>query len=321
MMCLEFWNAVASDFSFDEQLATCDLCGGARLWSVAAEAKVVECLACGYRFVSPRPSQAEIARSYSEPDFYDGWIADEAGRTRMWSKRLDLLTRMAPGARVLDIGAGIGTFLAAARARFGCEVVGTEVSTSAVGVARERYALDLLLGSAEDLSLPHASFDLITLWHVLEHVPSPSRTLNVCHDLLRTNGLLAIAVPNDDNARAWLVRTKAWLGRTAPSPRYEVLQPHREVHLSQFKSRVLTRALHARGFRVEVVTTDDQYARPDKRSEILVGAYRLINSMTGLNFGQATFLLARKSAPAAHRLPAQASPSSTQNSRLRSFLK
>ena len=295
-MCLEFRKAVASAFSFNEQVSTCDLCGGDQLSTVSSDARVVECLACGYRFVSPRPSQAEIAESYSKPDFYDGWIEDDAGRMRMWSKRLALLRRTGPGARVLDIGAGIGTFLSLARERFGWQVVGTEVSTSAVEIARGRYALELLHGSAESLSLPPGEFDLITLWHVLEHVPSPSRTLSLCHDLLRPGGLLAIAVPNDDDARAWLVRTKAWLRRRRPTPRYEPLEPHAEVHLSQFKSRVLSSALRSRGFRVEVVTVDDQYSRPDKRSEALVRAYRLIHSVTGRNFGQATFVLARKSA-------------------------
>jgi 2-polyprenyl-3-methyl-5-hydroxy-6-metoxy-1,4-benzoquinol methylase len=314
---------LASVFSFDEKVVACDLCGGTRLAIVSSDAKVVECRACGYRFVAPRPSQAEIASSYSEPDFYDNWLEDEAGRKRMWSKRLDLLRRAGPAARVLDIGAGIGSFLFLARERFGWKVTGTEVSTAAVRIARERYALDLLLGSADDLALTPGSFDLITLWHVLEHVPSPSQTLKLCHELLAPNGLLAIAVPNDDDARAWLVRTKASLRRKEPPPRYEALKPHGEVHLSQFKSKVLKRALESRGFRVEVVTVDDQYARPDKRSERLIRAYRSIQSVTRLNFGQATFVLARKDAAATapHLLPAQASPSSAQNSRLRSFLK
>jgi 2-polyprenyl-3-methyl-5-hydroxy-6-metoxy-1,4-benzoquinol methylase len=308
-----------SEFSFTEQLTACDLCGSTRLATISSEAKVVECLACGYRFVAPRPSQAEIASSYSEPDFYDGWIEDDAGRTRMWSKRLDLLKRAGSNVRLLDIGAGIGTFLSIARDRLGWNVAGTEVSTAAVGIARERYSLDIQLGWAEDLALAPGSFDVITLWHVLEHVPSPSQTLKLCHDLLRPNGLLGIAVPNDDDARTWLVSSKARLRRKEPPPRYVGLKPHGEVHLSQFKSRVLERALRSRGFQVEAVTVDDQYARPDKRSETLIGAYRLIQSLTGLNFGQATFVLARKDSTDV--FPAQASPRSAQNSNARSFLK
>ena len=144
----------APAFSFDERVAACDLCGGTELSTISAVANVVECRACGYRFVNPRPSQDEVASSYSDPDFYAGWIEDEAGRARMWSKRLDLVERAGRDARVLDIGAGIGTFLSMGRDRFGWNAVGTEVSTSAVRVARERHGLDLLLGRAEDLAIP-----------------------------------------------------------------------------------------------------------------------------------------------------------------------
>lgn len=287
---------MASAFSFTEQLLACDLCGGTRLSTVSQEANVVQCMSCGYRFANPRPSQAEIAASYSEDDFYDGWIKDQAGRLRMWSKRLELLHRAGPKVRLLDVGAGIGTFLSLAHDRLGWDVVGTEVSASAVRIARDRYGLTLLEGRIEDLALPEGAFDVITMWHVLEHVPSPAQTLDLCHTLLATNGLLALAVPNDDAARAWLVRAKARLQLKVPPPRYEVLRPHHEVHLSQFDSQVLERALRSRGFSIELVTVDDQYANPDVRSETLIRAYRIIRRLSRLNFGQATFVLARKTA-------------------------
>lgn len=287
---------MASAFSFDERVAACDLCNSTRLSTVSADANVVECLECGYRFVSPRPTQAEIASSYSDPDFYAGWIESDAGRARMWSKRLDLVERAGRGVRVLDIGAGIGTFLKMGRDRFGWIVVGTEVSTSAVRIARERYGLNLLLGDVKDLSLPPGSFDLVTLWHVLEHVPSPSMTLKRCRDLLRPGGLLGIAVPNDSEARRWLKGAKARVGRQDSPPDYRALSPNSEVHLSYFSIPVLVKALRTRGFRVERVTLDDQYANPTPRTRAIVETYRLVHRLTTLNFGQATFVLARSAA-------------------------
>jgi 2-polyprenyl-3-methyl-5-hydroxy-6-metoxy-1,4-benzoquinol methylase len=292
------WQDVARPvipaFTFGETLSTCDLCGGRLLVAVDAGANVLECESCRYRFVSPRPSQTEIAASYSASDFYDGWIDDDAGRKRMWSKRLAQLSRLGPNVRLLDIGAGIGTFLALARDQLGWQVSGTELSTSAVRFARQHHGLELHVGQAEDLDLPSASFDLITLWHVLEHVPSPALTLTLCHRLLAPKGRLAIAVPNDNAERRWLVTAKARIrGAKAPN-RYDALQPGHEVHLSQFSSKVLTSALRSRGFAIERVTVDDQYARPNPRNEALVRAYRAFNSVAGLNFGQATFVLARK---------------------------
>ena len=284
---------VTPSFAFDEEIAACDLCGGRDFAILSSAANVRACVRCGYRFVSPRPSQAQIAASYSDPSFYSGWIDDDAGRQRMWSRRLDLLHRVGAGARVIDIGAGIGTFLAMGRDRYGWQVTGTEISSSAVQLARDRHGVDLMLGDAESLELPEHAFDLVTLWHVLEHVPSPARTLSLCRRLLRKEGLLAIAVPNSDDARGWLIRTKANLrGKPVPE-RYEPLRPHSEVHLSNFTSRVLVNALRQRGFRVERVTLDNQYANPTIRTDTLVRSYRLIRNLTGLNFGQATFVLAR----------------------------
>jgi len=212
----------------------------------------------------------------------------------MWSKRLALLLPAGSSVRLLDIGAGIGTFVAMARDRLGWKVAGTEVSSSAITIARERYDLDLLEGQVEELHLAPASFDMVTLWHVLEHVPSPAKTLAICHRLLAPRGWLAIAVPNDDEARSWLVQAKASLTRSSKPARYHKLEPGEEVHLSHFSGRVLTRALVERGFSIERTTVDDQYASPTARSEAIVRAYRVIRTLTGLNFGQATFVLARK---------------------------
>ena len=212
----------------------------------------------------------------------------------MWSKRLALLDCAGPNIRLLDIGAGIGTFLAMARDRLGWRVGGTEVSSSAIKIAHDRYGLELVAGLVEDIEIAPDSFDMVTLWHVLEHVPSPSRTLAICYRLLASRGWLVIAVPNDDDARSWLADTKARLARSPRSPRYARLVAGDEVHLSHFTGRVLKGALQERGFSIERITVDDQYATPTARSEALVRAYRVIRTLTGLNFGQATFVLARK---------------------------
>src|SRR5690348_7260188 len=97
-----------ASFADTEVANACDLCGGAVIATEDAAANLVRCTTCGYRFVSPRPTQEAIAASYSASDFYDGWIADDSGRRQMWSKRLSLFRDLGRGVRVLDIGAGIG---------------------------------------------------------------------------------------------------------------------------------------------------------------------------------------------------------------------
>lgn len=296
-MAEEAATAPAPSFRFEETVEACDVCGSADFAPVAPLAGVVQCRSCGYRFVNPRPSQAEIVAAYSEPHFYDAWIEDDAGRVRMWRKRLELVRRVATGRTLLDVGAGIGTFLALARDRAGWSVSGTEVSSAAVAIARRRYGLDLLQGQAEGLPLPSAAFTTVTLWHVLEHVPSPSRLLDVCHAALAPGGRLVIACPNDDDDSQVEPKLKAWLKRrlgrpaTVP-PRYERLHPGGEIHLSHFTLPVLRRLLGDHGFRIVTVTVDDHYPAPSWKTAFRIAVYRSLIRLTGRNFGVAMLVVA-----------------------------
>jgi len=225
-----------------------------------------------------------------------GWIADDAGRKRMWIKRARLVRSRAKGTRLLDVGAGIGTFLAMARDA-GWQVSGTEVSASARALAQQRYGVDLMFGQAEELHLPSQAFDVITLWHVLEHVPSPSRLLRVCHDSLVPGGCLVIAVPNDSDPvmvpDRWKRRLKAVAGRTHPvRQRYERLAPGSEIHLSHFTAPVLKQLLAKEGFRVRWMSVDDHYPKPGWKTDTQIAAYRLIHRFTGINLGEAMLVVA-----------------------------
>jgi SAM-dependent methyltransferase len=284
--CLPLLELPRVTFSFSETLVACDLCGGTDFAIRDAATRVVQCKRCGYRFTNPRPSQDEIAKAYSAPAQYDGWLAQDAGREVLWRKRWALVKRYAKGKRLLDVGAGIGTFLAHAQAD-GWEVTGTEISKSAIGIARERYGITLIEGQLEDIAT-EGQFDLVTMWHVLEHLPSPSHAVTHCRGLLKTGGLMVVAVPNDSDARWRFQRLKN--GTYMP---YEELEPGKEIHLSHFTVPVLKRTLEVRGFSVERATVDDHYAERSSRRDRLVTAYRILMAGTGLNLGVATLVLAK----------------------------
>lgn len=251
------------------------------------------CAACDYRFVNPRPTQAAIATAYSDPHAYDHWLAEEGGRERMWAKRLDLVEHLAPErGRLLDVGAGIGTFLALAQER-GWSVEGTEVSDSAIGLARSRHGLELVQGQLESADLPFAGYDVVTLWHVLEHVPSPFRTLRLARRLLSAGGLVVIAVPNDSAAMLVPRRLKRLLTRTR-FRRYEPVIPGQEVHLSHFSPAVLRRLLLRTGFAPQRVTVDDQYPTPTAVTEARVTVARLLAAATGVNLGNSLLVTGRR---------------------------
>ena len=281
-------------FAHEEVLTSCDVCGGIELHTVDARAHVMECASCGYRFVNPRPTQADIAAAYSDPRAYDHWLREEEGRKLMWQKRLDLAERAAGGrrGRLLDVGAGIGTFLALARER-GWEVTGTEVSESAIRLARKRHSLELIPGQLQEARLPAGSFEVVTLWHVLEHVPSPSSALRTANSLLSPGGMIVVAVPNDARAMVLPRRLKRLLTRTAYE-RYEPVVPGEEVHLSHFRPDVLRRLLHRTGFEPARVTVDDQYPKPTSWTSARVGLTRALARTTGLNLGNSLLVTARR---------------------------
>jgi 2-polyprenyl-3-methyl-5-hydroxy-6-metoxy-1,4-benzoquinol methylase len=281
-------------FAHEEVLTSCDVCGAIELHTVDARAHVMECASCGYRFVNPRPTQADIAAAYSDPHAYDHWLREEEGRKVMWQKRLDLLEREAGArrGRLLDVGAGIGTFLALARER-GWEVTGTEVSESAIRLARKRHSLELIPGQLQEARLPAGSFEVVTLWHVLEHVPSPSSVLRTAHSVLRPGGMVAVAVPNDARAMVLPRRLKRLLTRTAYE-RYEPVVPGEEVHLSHFRPDVLRRLLQRTGFEPASVTVDDQYPKPTSWTSARVGLTRALARTTGLNLGNSLLVTAHR---------------------------
>lgn len=258
-----------------ERVRTCPLCGGVELRPLDEAFGFWSCAGCAFVFDSPRPSPAAIERHYSAPGQYDAWLAADAARDALARRRIrKLLPRSRPGS-LLDVGAGIGQFLHHARPHFSA-VFGTEVSESAVAVARERYGLALARGRVEELELEPV--DNVTLVHVLEHVHDPLRLLRRCRDLLRPRGMLLVCVPND--LRSWTSRLRALRARAAGGPHSPVVGlpsvlATDEIHLSHFTAETLRRALETAGFDVACLDRDPYYAAAGWRLVLHEANYRV----------------------------------------------
>lgn len=288
-------SVAAGGYRDYESVVVCDLCGGSSFKTIDATADVVQCESCTFRFVTPRPTQVEIARAYSAPNQYDSWIAVDAARLALWGRRWSRVRGRRPAGRLLDIGAGLGTFVALAK-QDGWAVDGTEVSETAVRYALQRYGVELRLGQIEAMELGSGSYDVITLWHVLEHVPSPASTIARCHELLAPGGLLIMAMPNDGAAAYRLSSARRTVRRLRGSlpPRYVRLYPGAESHLSHFTPGTLRRRLARSGFAVEELGVDD--AAP-VRSSAGAAPFRIrtaLTAMTPWNFGLEMFVVARR---------------------------
>ncbi len=239
-------NAIANEKIATEVVLACSICRSDRIQKIDSDFNFCRCESCGFVFDSPRPSFAEISAFYSQAGKYDVWLDEERARDMLWKRRLKKLLRTGAKGASAGYWYGLRTISPPCPIHF-AEVSGTEISESAVALAKEKYGLSLLAGEAEALDLPSQSFDTITLFHVLEHVPDPGKLVTLCHDLLRAQGILVIAVPND--VVAWTSKIKK-LGKKLGLNPFQKFSPKlgisragasREIHLSHFTPAVLRR--------------------------------------------------------------------------------
>lgn len=283
----------STEYRDSELVGACPLCGSPRRKTVDLRASVVRCLACGHRYVDPRPTQAEVARGYSGLTAYDDWIRAADARQAMWQRRFDLVLGLLPAGRLLDVGAGIGTFLAIARDH-GWSADGTEVSTTAIARARELHGIAIRAGTLEDVA-PPGPYDAISLWHVLEHLPDPRGTLRLCHSLLRDGGTIILAMPNDGDA-AWSLTALGNLARRVlrrtPAARYEPLRPGVESHIQHFDRDAVRDLLVGTGFAAQRIAVDD--AAPERRlgGSLAFAVRRMLTRLTPWNLGREMLFVA-----------------------------
>jgi 2-polyprenyl-3-methyl-5-hydroxy-6-metoxy-1,4-benzoquinol methylase len=288
-----------------EALSTCILCESTRLDNACPQNLFYRCHACGLVFDNPRPSWDQIISFYSQEDKYDGWLAEESARDALWRRRLRRVLRHASGGRLLDVGAGIGQFLVFARKHF--EVHGTEVSPVAVKIAAEKYGITLREGTLDAVPADER-FDVITMFHVLEHVPFPGQTLSRLSSMLKDSGVLILAVPNDV---AFLRTRRNRLMRKLGVGKYQSLGAvglprltlsGSEIHLSHFEPGVLARALERAGVEVTENGLDPYFAVQGRLKLRHYGAYyrhEIVRRVTGQNLYETIWVAARKK-PSSH---------------------
>lgn len=136
---------------------------------------------------------------------------------------------------VLDFGCGKGQFLMQAKS-FGWQTLGLETAAARADFAKKKYGLEVLNTYYEGGKLSSHAFDVITLLHVLEHLPEPMQLLqSLVEHNLKKEGVLVIEVPNAQSLQAWIAG-KDWMHWDIPK------------HLSHWNEKSLEKALLNIGF-------------------------------------------------------------------------
>ena len=255
-----------------ETLARCVCCGSDSFVSLSDTVKAAQCRDCGIIFNYERPTwkdEPADADAYVE---YDRFRPDHKWE-KMWRFRYARVQALFPPTpvrpRLLDVGTGIGTFLALAREDF--DVCGVEPSLAGVRKARELYGLEIIHGSLEDAGYPEKSFAAITMWHVFEHLPYPGDTLGLCRQLLKQDGKLFIAVPNSSLCRVifnpvyWCARRDKRLAMRGVIPYEEGMV---DLHVTHHAPRSLKRLLERFEFQVMDLDLDKSSLNPGLKTDL-----------------------------------------------------
>lgn len=174
----------------------CRACGGPGTALFVKRGFVVAaCADCGCHFV---PDPVPAAATYDEAYFagegecgYGDYLADRELILANFARRARWIARLAPGGRVLDVGAAYGFFVAAARA-CGFSACGLEPVPACAAFARRELDVDIFTGRIEDAPLPAGSFDVVTLFDVIEHLPQPLVALRRIRELLTPGGIVVV---------------------------------------------------------------------------------------------------------------------------------
>lgn len=240
-----------------EQLQSCPCCTSRNL-SKKSEIKdyflsrelfqIDICNECGFQFTNPRPDQNEIGKYYKS----DNYISHNSNntslfhqlyrfiRTLMTKKKIQTLLRFTNkninAISLLDYGAASGNFLEACKANQIQHLQGIEQDADCRQFAKQNFQLELK--TPEDIgTINNESVDVITLWHVLEHIHNLEECILHFKRILTKDGILAIAVPNINSADAKYYKNY-WAALDVPR------------HLYHFETKTLKTLMERLGFKI-----------------------------------------------------------------------
>jgi len=209
--------------------------------------RVVECSRCGLVYVNPRLPTEQLHEMYQDEYWnsdrakefgYAQYLSDADNYIRTYQRRAALLDAFKPRpGRVLDVGCAAGFFLKVCRDK-GWQTEGIEIARPMIEYAEQSLGLsNMHRGDLLSVDLPEASFDVLSMWDVIEHLEEPLEHLHRARKLLREDGILVLETQNVDSRFAKI------MGRRWQHYKHE-------EHLYHFSPSTLDHLLRQAGFEV-----------------------------------------------------------------------
>lgn len=229
----------------------CPIClgGPVRGYCRKESARYFLCGGCGLIFQHPLP-EANAMRSFADAEYesgaYQDYVSARPMKIRHFEDRLAGLG-LPPG-RLLDIGCSCGYFLEVAAAH-GFDVRGVEFSRSAVAAASPAIRPRIFEGTLERMPT-EGSFDVVSAFDLIEHVPDPRAFLRRCRQLLKPGGTIVLTTPDAGHFLRHVMRA-----------RWPMLQPMQ--HLFLFSRGSFATLLQSEGFADVAIRTAYKTLSPD----------------------------------------------------------
>lgn len=279
-------------------ITECPICGNNQLKEVMAcvdytttheSFNIGECSNCKFWVTNPQPNQDSIGKYYLSENYishtdkkqtlFDKAYSLVRNISIKWKKRI-VVNNSNSGNTILDFGSGTGNFLLKMK-NSNWTTVGIESSEKALEKALKKNVGKI---HSQLAHLQENSFDVITLWHVLEHVVNLNETLKSLHTLLNKSGTIIIAVPNRESYDANYYQSY-WAGYDVPRHLWHFSQENMKSILekSGFKL-VKTLAMPIDSFYVSLLS--ESYKNPDR--------WKIINAINAFKVGLVSNLKALK---------------------------
>ena len=215
---------------------------------------IYRCLACGLMFVFPQPSSEELVQLY-DIDYYKRGnkylIGDEANAQSLTfdedAQKLKIVKAYKSTGRLLDVGCAMGGFLSLARQE-DFDVQGIEVSEFCARHVKEHHGIDVYNGDLLSAQFHSNTFDVVTMWDVLEHLGDPRGAVSEAHRVLRPGGFLCVST-GDIGSVCARIMAGLWHLLTPPQ------------HLFYFTKKSVEKCLARSGFRVKDLSYRGKHAK------------------------------------------------------------